>query len=633
MNLPRIHKDTIDAVTERVDIVEIVAEQVVLRKRGKDFVGLCPFHEEKTPSFTVSPSKQMFYCFGCGMGGSGVKFLMELGKQSFAEVVLELAQRYQIPVKMNSPEESQALQREISVREQLYEIAAIANSFFQHALRQSQGETAWDYLRKKRQLSEATIQKFGLGYAPTGWETLYRYLVDAKRFSSSLVEQVGLIKPRKNGDSYYDYFRDRLMIPICDAQGRVIAFGSRTLGNDEPKYLNSPETPLFSKGKTLFALDQAKAEISKQDRVVVVEGYFDAIALHAAGITPVVASLGTAFTPDQLKRILRYTESKQVILNFDADAAGTKATRRAIEEIAPLVYSGQVQLRVFNLPGGKDADEFLKSSADAANIYLQKLETAPLWIDWQIEQLLVNKDLNQANQFEQVSKEMVKLLNHLEDVNKRTYYVNYCAQLLSQGNSSLVSSYSQNLQAQLRRPKRKFNQPDQGIPRLDSEKNLLNRAEFILLLIYLHCPHHREEIVEQLEENDLIFSLAPHRFLWRKILEAETVHPQELLKHLRQLSATHSTEMNAVLPLLYLDENQPHEILRAPLLIRAAIASLQRVTYEKTRRHCLEQLKKLDPVQDADQFQYYSQELQNLCKLIQELDQMRYASLLDVLDS
>ncbi len=266
---------------------------------------------------------------------------MELGKRSFSEVVLDLARRYNVSVQTLKADERQEFQRQLSIREQLYEILALTTQFYQHALQQSQGQAALEYLTSKRHLSQETIQQFQLGYAPGGWETLYGYLVEQKHFSAKLVEQAGLVVPRKEGDGYYDRFRDRLMIPIHDLQGHVIGFGGRTLGDDQPKYLNSPETELFDKSKILFALDKARAGIAKQDQAVVVEGYFDTIALHAAGITNAVASMGTALSLQQVRQLLRYTESKRIVFNFDADAAGGKAAERAIGEVASLAYQGK----------------------------------------------------------------------------------------------------------------------------------------------------------------------------------------------------------------------------------------------------------------------------------------------------
>jgi DNA primase len=612
VQIPRLHPDTIEQVKQRADIVDVVSERVVLRKRGKDYVGLCPFHEEKSPSFTVSPNKQMYYCFGCNAGGNAINFLMAVGKHSFSEVVLDLARRYQVPVQTLEPEHRQELQRQLSLREQLYEILAVTASFYQHTLRQSQGQLALKYLQANRRLSEETIQQFQLGYAPSGWETLYRYLIEVKRYSVGLVEKAGLIVPRKAGGGYYDRFRDRLIIPIHDVQGRVIGFGGRSLGDEQPKYLNSPETELFDKGKTLFALDKARDAITKQDQAVVVEGYFDAIALHAAGITNVVASLGTALSQEQVRQLLRYTESKRIILNFDADAAGTKASERAISEIAPLVYGGLVQLRILNLPDGKDADEFLSHTVNAAEQYRQLLLDAPLWIDWQINQLLIGQNLNVASQFQQVAQEMVKLLNQLDDINKLTYYINHCAQLLSQGQSRRVPLLIENLQAQIKKPL--VNRLKKSSPRLKnqqnkhsrlnlpfgSDRNLLEQAEALLLRIYLHCPEYRQTIFDTLEAQDLLFSLSHHRFLWRQILELQPVvessrqTPDPLISLLQERRIQFPEEIAEVSYLFHLDENTQEDIFRAPLVIRYATACLEMVMCDKHRRYCIERWQKID---------------------------------------
>ncbi|NJM87933.1 MAG: DNA primase [Hydrococcus sp. RU_2_2] len=639
MEVPRLHPDTIEDVKQRVDIYDVVSEHVVLRKRGKDYVGLCPFHDEKTPSFTVSSSKQMYYCFGCNAGGGAVKFLMELRKQSFSDVVLDLAGRYQIPVKTLEPEQRQELQRQLSVREQLYEILALTTSFYQHALRQSQGEIALKYLKSDRNLSEETIQQFQLGYAPAGWETLYRYLVEQKRYPLNLVEEAGLIKPRKTGNGYYDVFRDRIIIPICDSQGRVIAFGSRTVQTrnfaspQEPKYLNSPETPLFDKSKTLFALDKAKHSISKEDRAIVVEGYFDAIALHAAGITNAVASLGTAFSQQHIRLLMRYTESKQVIFNFDADNAGTSATHRAINEIETLVNTGLVQVRILNLPDGKDADEFLNSSPEAVNKYRQLIQSAPLWFDWQIQQLLKGRSLKQADQFEQVAQNMVKLLNKLEDSNQRTYYIRYCAEILSLGDVRLIPMHVNSLFSQVRKTKRRFvsiAEPTvQSTSLAGSEKSLLETAETDLLGVYLHCSRFRDEIIEALEEKELLFTLPHHRFLWRQIVELQEIgnEPYRLYSQLQDRLAQFPEQMNQLSHLFHLSETKHWEdSTRAPIVIRTAIASLEQVVREKYRRYCQQQIQQLSPNTDVEQMQYYYQEIQNTIVQIRELEKLRHNS-------
>ncbi|MBW4559417.1 MAG: DNA primase [Trichormus sp. ATA11-4-KO1] len=593
MQIPRLHPDTIEEIKQRADIVDVVSEHVVLRKRGKDFVGLCPFHDEKSPSFTVSQTKQMYYCFGCQAGGNAIKFLMDLGKHSFAEVVLDLARRYQVPVQTLAPEQRQELQRQISLREQLYEVLASAGQFYQHALRQSQGKKAYEYLQSDRQLQEETIQQFGLGYAPAGWETLHRYLVEDKHYPVQLVEKAGLIKPRKEASGYYDVFRDRLMIPIRDIQGRVIAFGGRTLSDEQPKYLNSPETELFSKGKTLFALDQAKGGISQLDGAVIVEGYFDAIALHAAGITNAVASLGTALSIEQVRLILRYTESKQLVLNFDADKAGNIAAERAIGEIAELAYKGEVQLKILNIPDGKDADEYLYTHTPED--YEQLLANAPLWLDWQIQQIIVGRDLKQATDFQQVTQQIVKLLKNIANSDTRNYYVSHCAEILSLGDTRLIPLRVENLLTQIAPTPATYSKPvsakkawggaeKPSHASLSTDHSLLELAEALLLKIYLHCPQQRQVIFDTLEERDLEFSLSHHRLLWQKILES-TGEQVEFISSLQDRYLELSEEIESISHLFYLNEKSKKDILRTPQVVQAAINCMELVMREKRSRH------------------------------------------------
>ena len=630
MQIPRLHPDTIEQVKQKADIVDVISDRVVLRKRGKDYVGLCPFHAEKSGSFTVSPQKQMYYCFGCQAGGNAINFLMELEKLSFQDVVLELARRYSIPVQTLEPAQRQELQRQITLREQLFEILAVTSAFYQYALHQPEGKQALEYLRSQRQLSEETIQKFQLGYAPAGWETLHRYLVEQKGFSVQLVAQAGLIKSRQEGGGYYDVFRDRLIIPIQDIQGKVIAFGGRTLGNDQPKYLNSPETQLFNKGKTLFALDKAKDAIGKQDQAIVVEGYFDAIALHAAGITNAVASLGTALSIDQVRQLLRYTDSKQLVLNFDADKAGTIAAERAIGEIADLAYRGEVQLRILNIPDGKDADEFLKANSPAA--YHQLLTNAQLWLDWQIEQILINKNLKQADQYQQVFQQMAQLLKNIINPDTRSYYIQRCAEILSQGEARLISMLANNLNNQLKKNQRtgpigivtKRTPTPSAVPiSADSEK--LQKAEALLLRLYLHCPDQRQGIINILEDNDLEFSLSHHRFLWRQILEiqeTENLAEIDLIAKLQDRKLEFPQEIGQISHLFHLDEFKQLDISRASELIRAAAMRMEQVRCEKRSRHFRELWEKTQLSTDPERCQEYWQECLAAKQRSEELDRL-----------
>jgi DNA primase len=629
MQTPRIHPDTIEEVKQRADIYDVVSERMVLKRRGKDFVGLCPFHEEKTPSFTVSPTKQMYYCFGCGAGGNSIKFLMELNKQSFADVVLDLAQRYQVPVQTESPEQHQEFQRQLSLREQLYEINAIATSFYQHTLQQSEGQTALDYLQLTRNFTTETIQQFQLGYAPLGWETLYSYLVEQRQFSVHLVEQAGLIVPRKNGNGYYDRFRDRLMIPIHDPQGRVIGFGGRTLADEQPKYLNSPETALFDKGKVLFGLDQAYSAISQQDQAIVVEGYFDVIALHTAGIKNVVAALGTALSVHQVRLLLRYTESKQIIFNFDGDAAGQKATQRAIAEVETLAYQGGVQLRILNLPDGKDADEFLKIYSPES--YQELAIHSPLWIDWQIHQLLLGRDLNKVVEAQQVEQKIVELLQPIADGIQQIHYIEYCAELLSQGQTRLIPILSKSLQTKItkrrRAPQTQTHQKSSIDLPLTTKGSLLEEAETLLLRVYIHYPEHRQTILDGMDARDLQFSLSHNRLLWRKIAAIEeqfkesvdqidlaSLLPDNFSKQQENLELSH---------LLYLDEMAQRRVLRAPLEIRAAIASMEFVICQKRRSLALQLWQETNWSQNPSLAQNYQNQFYQEQEWIKELERLR----------
>ncbi|GAB4294389.1 MAG: DNA primase [Oscillatoriaceae cyanobacterium] len=634
-----LHPDTIAEVKSRSDIVDVVSQYVVLKKRGKDFLGLCPFHEERSPSFSVSPSKQMYYCFGCGAGGNGIKFLMELNKQSFQDVVLDLAKRYQVPVQTLAPEESQELQRQLSVREQLYEILAVAGSFYQHALRQPLGSQALAYLREERGLSDATIQQFQLGYAPPGWETLSRYLVP--KYPVELVMQAGLIKPRASGGGYYDIFRNRIIIPIHDDRGRIIGFGGRlqppnhlglgemqqadSSGMKEAKYLNSPETQLFDKGKTLFALDKAKAAITKEDRAVVVEGYFDAIALHAHGIQNAVATLGTAISIAQVRQLLRYSESKQIVLNFDADAAGTKAASRAIGEIADLAYKGEVNLRILGIPEGKDADEYLKNPGAVAS-YRQLLETAPLWLDWQIDQILLGKNLKQADQYQQVARGMVALLKDINDSATRTYYVNRCAEFLAMGEARTVPQRAKDLLQQINRPHQKKQAISPVSLPVSGERTRLAQAEALFLRLYLHCPECRQLGEDALAKADLDFSLSHHRFLWQQIMELGTVSAtpdisNPLLDKLQERLLHFPAQMASLQYLFHVDERTERDILRAEELIVAAVAAIEQVMCEKRSRYFLKLWEEADRSGERDRAGQYLQEFYAAKQRIKQLDE------------
>ena len=513
----RLHPRTIEAVKERADIVDVVGEHVVLKKKGREFVGICPFHDDSKPSMTVSPAKQFYYCFSCGAGGNSIKFLMEFQRQSFSDVVLDLARRYQLPIETVDGPQQERLRQQLSRRDKLQRALALAAGWFRSQLMAPAGAEALKYLSEARGLSPATQETFQLGYAPDQWDGLLKHLQQVEGLAPELLEAAGLVVPRKGGNGFYDRFRHRVMVPIHDRQGRVIGFGGRSLDGSEPKYLNSPETEVFEKGKHLFGLDKASNAIRKDDRAVVVEGYFDVIALHAAGITNAVASLGTALSSQQITQLCRVSDSKRIVLNFDADGAGVRAANRAIGEVEQLAMQGQLELRVLHLPSGKDPDEFLKQNG--AGDYRALLDQAPLWLDWQIEQVLEERDLSRADQFQQAVTALVGLLGKLPQSAVRTHYLQRVAERLSGGQGRLALQLEDDLRQQVKGQRWHGRSSRHEQP---GESGQRERCEADLLRLYLHCPRHRATIRQELRKRELEdFAIPHHRHLWAAITDLE----------------------------------------------------------------------------------------------------------------
>ena len=347
-----IPQSFIQDLLHRVDIVDVIDRYVKLKKAGANFAACCPFHSEKSPSFTVSPAKQFYHCFGCGAHGTAISFLMEYSGLGFVEAVKDLAQNLGLVVPEERSEQPDSYRRRTEGEdgEDLNEIMLIAAQFFRGALKEA--PQAIEYL-KKRGLSGDIAKKFGVGYAPDGWQNLQRAYPN---YQSSALITVGLVKQNDEGRRY-DIFRDRIMFPIVDVRGNVIGFGGRVLGEGEPKYLNSPETPLFEKGRELYGLYQARRAIRDSGRVIVVEGYMDVVALAQHGIEYAVATLGTATTPIHVQKLLRQTD--EIVYCFDGDNAGRRAAWRALENSLGQLADGK-QVRFLFLPQGEDPDSFVR---------------------------------------------------------------------------------------------------------------------------------------------------------------------------------------------------------------------------------------------------------------------------------
>ena len=362
-----------DRVKQQADIVRVIGEYVQLKKAGQNYRGLCPFHSEKSPSFNVHPTRQIYHCFGCGVGGDVFKFVMEMEKCPFPEAIRVVAEKCGIAVpapRERSPEE----RRENQQRALIIEMHRVAQSFFTKNLENTaEGKVARAYL-EDRGLTKAVIEQFGIGYAPSGGDILLRQL--KTKYPDKLLVESGLISRDQNGNRLFDRFRRRITFPIANESGKIVAFGCRALGDDMPKYLNSPETPIYSKSNVLYHLDRAKDALRRSDFAILVEGYMDAIAVARAGISNVVASCGTALAEPQIKLLSRFTH--RVIVNYDPDTAGQTATERSIS----LLLEQDFEVRVLALPGKADPDKFIREQGKDA--YIKLLKESPPYVDYLI---------------------------------------------------------------------------------------------------------------------------------------------------------------------------------------------------------------------------------------------------------
>ena len=388
--------EIVDQIRQVANIIEIASQYTTLKKRGKKYVGLCPFHSEKDPSFTVDDEKQLFHCFGCGVGGDVFSLVMEKENLSFPEALKQLAEKYNIPL----PRQSKLSPELLKLEETLFKINESALAFFKKNLfNTKEGQSALDYLRK-RNISEKTIQELKIGYALNSWNSLLSFFQE-KAISTSLLEKAGLILPGQRKGEYYDRFRGRIIFPIFSLTGKVVAFGGRTFFDAEPKYLNSPDTPLYSKGKLLYGLNFTKESVREKGELILVEGYTDFSALYQAGITNIAASLGTSLTSDQVYLALRF--APKVIINYDGDSAGKVATSRAI----PLFFEKTAEPKVLILPDNHDPDSFVQKFGKEKYVDLTK-RSIPL-IKFLIALLSPEKGIKTLAEKVQIATEIMKI--------------------------------------------------------------------------------------------------------------------------------------------------------------------------------------------------------------------------------
>ena len=399
--------EVIEEVRMKNDIVDVISGYVKLQKKGANYFGLCPFHNEKSPSFSVSPGKQMYYCFGCGAGGNVITFLMEYENYTFQEALSSLADR--AGVNLPKMEYSREAREQADLRARLLEVNKLAANYFYYQMKQPQGKAAYDYFHLKRGLADETIIHFGLGYSNKTSDDLYRYL-KGKGYEDSFLKDTGLVTLEERGGR--DKFWNRVMFPIMDVNNRVIGFGGRVMGDGEPKYLNSPETKLFDKSRNLYGLNYAR--LSREGYLLICEGYLDVISLHQAGFTNAVASLGTAFTSQHANVLKRYTD--QVILTYDSDGAGVKAALRAI----PILKEVGMSIKVLNMKPYKDPDEFIKNMG--AEAFRQRIKEAKNSFLFEVDVLRRGYEMDDPEQKTKFYQETArKLLQFGEALERENY--------------------------------------------------------------------------------------------------------------------------------------------------------------------------------------------------------------------
>ena len=489
----RIPEQTIDDIRRAIDIVEIVGGVVKLKRRGKNFLGLCPFHQEKTPSFNVNPDMQIYKCFGCGKGGNVFQFVMETERVSFVEAVRSLAERAGITIPeegKNDPAQAES--------DQIYAALRFAgNLFFEHLTKTDEGRSALTYFQR-RGFTEETIRTFGLGYSLNMWDHLLKKATDAGLKQDDLLK-AGLLRRRDDG-TVYDYFRGRAMFPILTSAGRVVGFGARKMRDDDPiqgKYINSPETPVYSKSRILFGLSHAKESIRKEDAVLLVEGYADMISLFQAGVQNVVASSGTALTEEQLDLLGRY--SKNLVLVYDGDSAGSQATIRGID----LALEKDLDVRIVALPQGEDPDTMVRKQG--AKAFRELLAGAVSFIDFKASQYVRMGLFATPEGKTKAVRSIVKSIAKIRDELKRSFFIKDVAERYGVYESILLKELEQwrDSDRRLSRPFEPARQETQPVPEPTAPAEIPAPERALLKIFLLGHRDAMEYVLANLNEADL----------------------------------------------------------------------------------------------------------------------------------
>ena len=495
-----------EEVKERIDIVNVISDYVNLKKSGKNYKGLCPFHQEKTPSFTVNPANQFYHCFGCGAGGDVFSFLMEIEHITFFESLKMSAER----VGMELPNQSER-QKEISnMRDKIFTINSLSARFYNYLLLEHDiGKKALQYL-KKRNFSEKDVKKFHLGFAPDKWTALYKFLNNKGYTKKEMIKAGLLIK--KSEQKFYDRFRNRIIFPIFNSRGEVLAFGGRIIDDsiNQPKYLNSPDTMVYDKSDNLYGLNWAKKQMRKTDNAIIMEGYTDVLTAHMNGIENAVASLGTSLTKKQAKMLKRYVS--RVYIAYDSDTAGTKATLRGLE----ILKNEGLSLKVIKLPENTDPDDFIKSKGK--NKFLDLKEKALSLIEFKVDNIISNTKLENADDKVNITHKIVDILAQINDPIEREVYTKDIAKKVDLDNDLLYEEVEKKKRKKEKNKTDNKNKKYKRYSNNDNKNNLFNKINEIekkILKVFIDYPKYRSFIKDNVKEDYFTNKLTKN--MWKKL--------------------------------------------------------------------------------------------------------------------
>lgn len=514
----RIPENILEEILSRINIVEVISEYIPLKKAGRNFRALCPFHHEKSPSFMVSPDRQIFHCFGCGESGNAFKFLMRYERMDFPEAVSLLARKAGIVL----PESAKEDPRAVSLSTQLFKINELALGFYTGLLASAQGAAAKTYLLQ-RGLTEETIKSFRLGWAPDKWDALIEFL-RSKGVGLSLMEKAGLVLPKQNG-GYYDRFRQRIIFPIFDIKSRVLGFGGRVMhssDNQLAKYVNSPETPVYTKGRNLFGLNLAKEAIRQSDCAAVVEGYLDFIIPYQQGVQNLVASQGTALTEEQARLLKRYT--RNVVMVYDADNAGQMAALRSLD----IFIEESMEVKIVSLPQGFDPDTFVRQKG--AQELKNMIENAEGLFDYKFRILKSRFNASTPEGKARISSEMLSTIGRFKDAVLKAEYLKILAQQLD------VPEYS--LREELGKFKDNRPQPADS-PLVKKTETVINPTERLLIKIMMEETRLVDYIRQHLEPSDFQGEVTSRivSFMFELIQQGKQIEANTLMNHFEDKDA------------------------------------------------------------------------------------------------